>query len=129
RRLLGASLLAVPVVLERPPANTQIRIPAPLLDYRSIAQPAGDPSTSVWDHSRREWQEYPRAASVWLKFQLPRERLPVELTSGRLVIQVTGQLGRLEVNGLHRKPGDDRPRAIGAAPVSIRRCDQPVGTL
>ena len=129
RRLLGASLLAVPLVLERPPANTHVLIPAPLLGYRSTQQPGGEPSSPLFDNSRSAWHEYAGPASVWLKFQLPRELLPLELTGGRLVIQVTGPLGRLEVFGLHRTPGDDRPGALGGQAVSLGRWDHPVGTL
>jgi hypothetical protein len=128
RRLLGAALLAIPLVLDRPPAGTPVRIPAPLLEYRNTFQPSGEPSSPVWDYPRKEWHEYARAASVWLKFQLPRELLPLELTSGRMEIHVTGPLGRLEVFGLRRQPGDDRPGAVGGQAVSIDRWDQPVGT-
>ena len=129
RWLLGATLLSVPLVLERPPVNTQVRIPSPLLDYRHTNQPTNQPSSPIWDYSRREWHQYPDGATVWLKFQLPRELLPIELTTGRLVISVTGPLGRLEVFGLHREPGDVRPGAVGGQAVSIHVWDQPVGTL
>jgi hypothetical protein len=129
QRRLGASLVAVPLRLERPPVNTVVRIPSPLLGFRSTYQPGGQPSSPIWDNTRHQWQEYPGAASAWLKFQLPRELLPLELTRGRLVIRVTGPLGRLEVFGLYREPGDVRTGAIGGQPVSIHTWDQPVGTL
>src|SRR5205807_8044657 len=77
RRVLGSSLLAIPVVLERPPANTQVRIPAPLLPFRSTTQPDGMPSSPLWDNRRQEWQERSAPSSVWLRFQVPRELLPI----------------------------------------------------
>jgi hypothetical protein len=129
RRSLGASLVSMPLALERPAANTPVRIPAPLLDYRNTIQPGGEQSSPIWDHARREWQEYPGPASVWLKFQVPLELLPLQLTGGRLTIQVTGPLGRLEVFGLRREAGDDRTGAIGGQAVSISQWEQPVGTL
>ena len=125
--MLGASLLAIPLVWERPPANTAVRIPTPFLDYRTIYQPDNVPSSPLWNYSNREWNPYAGAASVWLKFQLPLDVLPVELTGGRLAIQVTGPLGRLEVFGLHREPGDDRTGALGGKAVSLHIWDQPVG--
>ncbi|HEY2252278.1 MAG TPA: hypothetical protein VGH74_14490, partial [Planctomycetaceae bacterium] len=113
RRLLGAALLAIPLVLERPAAGSAVRIPAPFLDYRSTTQPGGQPSSPLWDHAKQEWNEYSSAATVWLKFQLPRELLPLESTGGRLKIRVTGPVGRLEVFGLSREPGDDRTGTAG----------------
>jgi hypothetical protein len=127
--LLGASLLAVPLILDRPAPGTNVRIPAPLLNFRNTMQPGGQPSSPLWDYSRREWNEHASAASVWLSVQLPRMLLPLELTGGRLEIQVTGPLGRLDVLGLQREPGDNRPGAVGGQAVQIRRWDEPVGKL
>jgi|GEM_PF-397230 len=129
RRSLGAALVAIPLVLERPAPGTTVRIPSPFLDYRETFQPNGEPSSPLWDHSRREWHEYSSAALVWLKFELPPVLLPLALTGGRLEIQVTGPLGQLEIFGLHREPDDHRPGTVGGQAVSIHRWDQPVGKL
>jgi hypothetical protein len=65
-------------------------------------------------------------ADSWFRFQVPVELLPVELTRARLVIQVVGPMGRLEISGLRRRLDAD-----GAPPevVSLKVWQDPVGTL
>ncbi|HLJ09694.1 MAG TPA: hypothetical protein VKU82_00825 [Planctomycetaceae bacterium] len=118
RRLRGASLLSIPLVLERPPNGSPVAIPAPLLPYRATPLPDGTPSSPLWDHRRHEWHEKAGPANLWLRFQIPSNLLPITLTHARLVVQVIGPLGRFEVSGLEK----------GEA-VSIKRWENPVGTL
>jgi hypothetical protein len=130
RRLLGASLVAVPLVIERPPASAPIRIPAPLLPFRTTTNPDGSPSSPLWDHRRQQWTESSRPASAWLRFQLPVELLPVDLNHARLVITVSGPVGRVEISALRR---NQNPEAAAANSrdevVSVKTWEAPVGTL
>jgi hypothetical protein len=126
RRLAGASLVAVPLTIERPEPGTSIRISSPFLPFRNTFRPDGNPSSGLWDHHRLEWMQTSLRSDTWLRFQLPVELLPVELTRAQLVIQVTGPMGRLEISGYRR--GLD---ADGAKPevVSLKVWQDPVGAL
>ena len=126
RRLVGDSLVSVPLTLERPPALTPVRIPALFLPFRNAPHPDGTISSPLWDHRRQEWIERSAPASAWLRFQLPVELLPVELTGARIVISVVGPVGRVEVSALRRKrvAEGDRDQT-----VVIQTWQAPVGTL
>jgi hypothetical protein len=100
RKLLGSSLYAVPLTLERPVPGTVVRLPAPLLPFRKALQPDGTPSSPMWDNRTNEFQKRDKPGSLWLNFRLPAELVPVELTRARLTVQVTGPVGRFEVLGL-----------------------------
>jgi hypothetical protein len=128
RRLLGASLVAVPLVLERPSAGTQVRIPAPFLPYRTTFQPDGAWS-SLWDHRHQEWQERNRPASTWLRIQLPAELLPIELTLARIIVQVSGPVGRFEISALRHRGEREASEPGKPDVVSVKTWHDPVGTL
>jgi len=120
RQSLGSALVAVPLKLERPPTGTDVSLAAPLLPYREVIGPDDIGLTGLWDYRRREWQQRSSSANTWLRFQIPRQLLPVAVRRGRLVIQVTGPVGRLELAG-------QRPN--GNEIVSIQTWKDPVGTL
>ncbi|MBI3862702.1 MAG: hypothetical protein HY290_12500 [Planctomycetia bacterium] len=120
RKRLGASLLAIPLAFDRPAPGTDVRIPSPLLPFRAVNQPDGNPSSPVWSARRREWQNRTTASALWLRFQLPRELLPAELTGGRLTIQVTGPVMRMELFGLRQ------PDLATAVPIEL--WNNPVGS-
>lgn len=124
RRRLGGALAAVPLILERPAVKTGVRIPAPLLSYRNTAQPDGTPSSPMWDYRKQEWAERSAPSSSWLKVRLPAALLPLELTRGRVLIQVSGPVGLVEILGLRATAGGDRKEV-----VSIRKWIDPEGTL
>lgn len=129
RRLLGTSLLAVPLIMQRPAVGTSVQIPSPFLPYRSTAAPDGRPPSALWDRRKQIWHEHAGPARVWLSFRLPAELAPIELTGGRLAVQVAGPLGRLEVLGLRTMPGNTQPGSSESDSVLIRQWDDPVGTL
>jgi hypothetical protein len=128
RRLRGASLLAIPLALDRPSAHTQVRIPAPFLPFRSARPPDGRPPTPLWNSRRQEWVERSGPASAWLRFQLPVELLPVKLTRARLVISVAGPVGRIEVSALRRSNNRQAAERRDEV-VSVKTWHAPVGTL
>ena len=120
RQMLGSALVAVPLKLERPPTGTEVSLAAPLLNYREVVGPGEDGVAGLWDYRRREWQQKSLPTVSWLRFQIPRLLLPVAVQRGRLVIQVTGPVIRLEVAG-------QRPNHTDV--VSIQTWKDPVGTL
>ena len=93
----GSTLLAIPLVLERPPAGREITIPSPWLPYRNTVSPTGTPPSAMWNNQLREWQERAARSSTWLRFLIPRELLPLKATRAQVVVQVTGPVGRLEL--------------------------------
>jgi hypothetical protein len=123
RRLIGASLVAAPLRLERPVSGTAVRIPTPFLPFRSVPRPDGNPSSPLWDHHRLEWLERTSQSEAWLRFQIPAELSPLELTRAQLVVQVIGPMGRLEVSGYRGREG------AGREVVSLKTWDEPLGTL
>jgi hypothetical protein len=122
RRQLGASLLLIPIGIERPPVGSELRIPAPLLPFRDVNRLDGTPSSQVWSARRHEWQERKELSTVWLRFQIPPPLLPIEAIGGRLTVQVTGPVFGMELFG--RKQAADGSM-VG---VSLERWDNPVGT-
>jgi hypothetical protein len=130
RRLIGASLVAVPLYLERPAAGTSIRIPPPFLPFRSVIRPDGNPSSQLWNHIRMEWLERTDRSEAWLRFQIPAELLPLELTRAQVILQVVGPMGRLEISGYRTRQGGVRGTGVaGREVVSLKTWQEPVGTL
>ncbi|HEY3969657.1 MAG TPA: hypothetical protein VGM05_34210 [Planctomycetaceae bacterium] len=128
RRRLGASLLVIPVVIDRPPAGTELRIPAPLLPFRMVTLPDGTPSSPVWSARRHEWLDRRDFSTVWLKFLVPQALLPIEVTGGRLIVQVTGPVNQMELFGQRHDVAGRPPGAGVAKPVIIERWNDPVGS-
>ena len=114
----GSTLMAIPLVLERPRGSQEIVIPAPWMSYRNTNAPDGTPPSAMWNYKLKEWQERAAPSSAWLRFQVPRPLLPVAASRARIVIQVAGPVGRLELLGAHD----------GAA-QSIQTLTDPVGRL
>ncbi len=114
----GSTLMAIPLVLERPRDNQEIVIPAPWISYRNTNAPDGTPPSAMWNYKLKEWQERAAPSSAWLRFQVPRELLPVAASRAQVVVQVAGPVGRLELLG----------RQDGAA-QSIQTITDPVGRL
>jgi hypothetical protein len=130
RILLGASLIAIPLALDRPPAGTPVRIPELFLPFRNTKQPDGSPSSPLWDHRRQEWMESTRPGTAWFRFQLPAELLPIDLTGARIVITVSGPVGRVELSALRRPDNNDgNAQASRGEAVSVETWNAPVGTL
>ena len=77
----------------------------------------------MWDYRSQEWQERDKPASQWLKFYVPHELLPIELTRALLIVDVTGPVGRCELMGLARQ------REGNPEPVRIDLRRDPVGRV
>ena len=114
----GATLVAVPLVFERPPVGTDYVIPSPLLPYRNQRDPEGNPSATMWNYGRNEWQERSTPGTAWLNFHLPNELLPVKVNRARIDLKVSGPVGRIEILGLKN-----------GAVVRLQTIVDPVGSL
>jgi hypothetical protein len=129
RKLMGTSLLSVPVRFERPPAGTVARIASPFLPYRGTVGPDGVQSSPLWDRRKLIWHEHAGPAAIWLSFHLPPGLAPIQLSGGQLTVQVAGPLGILEVKGQRRLAASREGGGPNFVAVSLKRWDDPVGTL
>ncbi len=111
-------LLIVPVEFMRPPAGTEVLVPAPLVSYRTRLPPDGSPAAGFWDDARQEWQERSRPSTTWLDVQVPSAFLPLQATDARVVIGVSGLMGQIDVLGV--KDGSI---------VTIETVADPVGSI
>jgi hypothetical protein len=97
-KLVGASLLSIPVRLENPAPNSSIVIPMAFVDCRRIGQEGQEllPATSF----RYEMK-------LQLRFQLPANVRPFVVESGRLAIKMRARARSVDVfvaSGTERKP-------------------------
>jgi hypothetical protein len=114
----GATLVAVPLQLHRPPVGTRMTIPGPLLPFQEVTGPDGKPPAGLYDRRKLEWLRKRFATSTWLGFDIPNVLLPLSLNKVEIRIGVAGPVGQLEL-----WTWDGRER------VSLRRWENPVGTL
>lgn len=96
----GATLVAVPLIIDRPANGTEIVIPSPWLPYRNRRDPDGNPPSTMWNYGRKEWQERSNPGTSWLSIQVPLELLPASASRARIEIKVSGPVGRIEILGL-----------------------------
>ena len=96
----GASLVSIPLFIQRPPAGTQILIPSPFLEYFNRPSPDGTPSSAFWDSLKKQWQERSEPGTVWLRLPVPAELLPISVTEAVIELKVIGPIGVVEVLGL-----------------------------
>ncbi|CAN5204626.1 hypothetical protein BH10PLA2_BH10PLA2_30350 [soil metagenome] len=97
-KLVGASLLSIPVRLETPAPNTPVVIPAAFVDCRRIGQEVLEMSPAT---SFRYEMKIP------LRFQLPANVLPFVVESGRLAIKMRARARTVDLfiaSGADRKP-------------------------
>ncbi len=118
-RQSGSALVAVPLELERPAAGTAIAIPAALLPFESVQGPGRAGMSAAYKNREGEWiGPLTESSDVFLRFQLPPEILPVELTEATFTIKLTAPGRKFEL--LSAATGELIPLA---------EQDSPLGTL
>jgi hypothetical protein len=117
-RPVGSALVAAPIFVERPPAGTPVTIPAPLVSYREAIGPDGSAPVGLFNNRTGAWEEKSFPSTTWIAVQPPAALLPLELGEVRLVVRVTGPVGRLVVSGFK-----------GGSVSVIQDWIDPVGTL
>jgi hypothetical protein len=105
-RVVGTSLLSLPLRLERTDPGTQVTIPGAFVPYQRV----------LGDKLSRQMRESTQTADMHLRFQLPRVVLPVEVDRARLTAKILARSRRVAVSG----------RADGAL-VELHRVDNPQG--
>jgi hypothetical protein len=88
----GSALFMVPVEIQRPPAGTTVRIPAPFIHYRGIPINGTQATPSFFSNSMGTWSEYPSASRITLRFQLPADLLPLAAERATLSLKITAPM-------------------------------------
>ena len=117
-KLLGSTLVAIPLTFERPASGQEIVIPSPFLAYSVRQNPDGTSPSAMWSSTDRKWQERSNPGLNWLSFQIPRELLPLTSRRARIDMKVTGPVGRIEIFGLK-----------GGAATSLKTVIDPIGSV
>ncbi|MGE3798718.1 MAG: hypothetical protein AB7G88_12870 [Thermomicrobiales bacterium] len=94
----GSALVAVPLDLVRPEVGTQVSLPSPLLPYRAAIGPDGHLPAGLYDNRDLAWLAKSSPATGWIRCEIPRVLLPVEIESARIVARVTGPVAKLELS-------------------------------
>ncbi len=140
-RHLSQSLVELPVHIQRTRPNTNVVVPWPLLQYTLSAGPGQRAPALVYDERRQQWIGHlSMPADVFVRFQLPRQILPIRLTSVKAMLDILapgrpvrlalysggkpaevirrlGVVGRMAV---HSGAGDVKPDAGGGVWVQIK---------
>ncbi|MGE0529456.1 MAG: hypothetical protein AB7P49_20570, partial [Bdellovibrionales bacterium] len=90
---VGSALLVIPLQLEPTPPGSKVLIPGPLVPYRRILDNLVIAPTF----------EYRGKAEMHLRFQLPKEVLPLKVEEVRLRARVTAPSRRVTFSGMDGK--------------------------
>lgn len=81
----GATLLAIPLTIERTPPDTPVAIPASMIDIRAVAGIRGQ--SQAFDNRTRSWiSPMSQDSATRLRFQLPEAVLPMTVEHATFVI-------------------------------------------
>ena len=95
-RQVGSALVAVPLTIEHTPPGTEVVIPSAFLHFRSVGWAGGKPS-AAFSNSVQEWLELRVPTMAYLRFQIPRQVLPIALQRASLTIRINAPSRKLEV--------------------------------
>jgi hypothetical protein len=118
KREFGSALVTVPLQLQRPPVGTEVALPSPFLPFRAVHGPDGIAPSGLYDYRKKEWSQKADPSTSWFRLQIPGALLPAELVGGKISVQVSGPIGKLEIGGVRDN-----------TPVSVKTWVDPVGTL
>lgn len=97
QRFAGGALLCIPLQIEPTPPGTEVAIPSPFIGFQTVAGPAGEPVTSIYNNRKREWLESKNSTEAYFEFQLPGEVLPLDLKSGSLNLNIDASQRPVEI--------------------------------
>jgi hypothetical protein len=99
-RRVGSALVHVPLSFERAPAGTELTIPPTFFGMSAVAGSESRPgSLFTYDEGRDSWPQSTSEALTWMRFGLPAEILPVELTEAELTLQINAPSRPLKIHG------------------------------
>ena len=87
---MNQTLLVIPLEMQRSAVGTHVEIPWPYLPYRLVPGPGLHAPAPVYNTRNHRWlQDLSSPARIFVRFQLPRQVLPVRLTSATLTIKLS----------------------------------------
>lgn len=126
-RVLDASLVAIPLVMQPTVGEIDVDIPASLIVLRSIGSATGQ--SSVFDNAQRTWlHPFTRESSTRIRFQLPQQTLPLKVTGAQLEIDCNIPSRTLEVfamDGNQAKLIAKRSNPAGIISINIEQAELP----
>lgn len=115
---VGEALAAIPLEVRRTRPGTRVTIPSPFIDPQPAPGVTGSPPSPLFDRRSGEPVEHADSIEAWVRFQLPKEVVPLDLDRAKLSLTVSGAARSLEV--LCRPAG---------AVESLRKWENPAGAL
>ena len=116
-RQVGWALLPIPLKVDPVPADTEVVIPSAFVDFRQVTGP-DEYSSSAYLNHRREWLVQRTASRIWLRFQIPKEVLPLAIKQCTLTLNINAPSWRAQICGV----SDMRP-------VPLQTLSGPVGVF
>lgn len=118
----GWSVITCPLVLQAPPAGSDVRVPSGLTQTELDSL-----GTATWDAVRREFLVTPRDGKLLIAARFPRAIGPVSKPRATLQIDIRAMNNRMTVYGLPStfSPRDRRPRGL----VKLETFDDPSGLV
>ncbi len=88
--IMNQTLLVIPLDMQASPAGTHVEIPWPYLPYRLVSGPGQHAPAPVYNTRKHQWlQDLSSPANIFVRFQLPRQVLPLKLTGAVLTIKLS----------------------------------------
>lgn len=88
--VMNQTLLVIPLEMRATPAGTHVELPWPYLPYRLVPGPGQHAPAPVYNTRKHRWlRNLSSPAHIYLRFQLPRQVLPLKLTSAVLTIKLS----------------------------------------
>lgn len=121
----GATLLSVPLTIQRTPPDTPVTIPSSMLDVRSVAGPQGQ--SHAFDNKTRSWiSPNARATTTRLRFQMPAAVLPMNVNRATFTMECNVPSRAVElfaVTGSSRQSLARRSNPSGVVSITIDDAD------
>lgn len=87
---MNQTLLVMPVEMRATAAGTHVELPWPYLPYRLVPGSGQHAPAPVYNTRKHRWlKNLSSPAKIFLRFQLPRQVLPLKLTSAVLTIKLS----------------------------------------
>lgn len=115
----GMTLLAIPLIMERTPANSKVLIPPTFLPFNAVPGPKQEGSFLAFDNREKHWQASKGSLKIWLRFELPEVVQPLKITEAKFTVHING--GPLELLEIHSAQGDTSTK--------LKQHKDPVGTI
>jgi hypothetical protein len=125
-RQVGASLISVPVTIERTAPSTPVAIPDALMGVQTISGSSGQ--STYFDNRTRQWQ-YPQTSATItrLRWQLPAATLPMVVSQAKLSLDGNVPSRQLDIYLLHdddQIPVLQRSNHSGRIQIDLSNSDQ-----